>query len=132
MTERKLVANMIRTPDGTVLQSFNRHDYKTCIDTLSGEQYMVDGGTEYLRRNVNKVPYEELSLYSDDPFYIVREHFVWGTRGPKGDQPLTYKPLCVLDNSHIAAILDTQYHISNTTRSIFQKEQEYRKAYFDF
>lgn len=126
MTERKLVANMIRTPDGTVLQSCHRYDYKAYHDQVSNEIYMVDGGISYQRRNINEVPYEELSLYADDPFYLVREHFVWGTRGPNGDQPLTYKPLCALDTDHIQAILKTQHHLRDDIRDLFVQELAYR------
>ena len=58
----QLISNKIRTPDGTILQSFNRHDYKTYIDA-NGFEYMVDGGIDYLRRIiVDDAPYEELSV----------------------------------------------------------------------
>jgi hypothetical protein len=89
---------------------------------------MVDGGNDYLRRNVvREAPAEELSVYSDDPFEIVREAFSWGTRGKDGQQPLKYVALCNLETDHIQAILDTQTHISETTRDILNKELEYRK-----
>lgn len=132
MTQRVLIANMIRTPDGTVLQSCNRHDHKTYVDTVSNELYMVDGGLSYLRRNVTQTPYEELSLYSDDPFYLVREHMRWGTYGKNGDQPLTQKPLCTLDTDHIQAILDTQHQLRVEIRDLFKQELAFRKERYDF
>ena len=61
----QLVANRIRTPDGTLLQSYNRHDYKTHIDA-NGEVYMVDGGLDYSKRSLNKAPPEDLSVYVGD------------------------------------------------------------------
>jgi hypothetical protein len=33
---------------------------------------MVDGGTGYLKRNVNNAPFEELSIYSDAPHDDIR------------------------------------------------------------
>jgi len=38
-----LIANALRTPDGTVLESKSRHDYKEYIDA-NGKTYMIDGG----------------------------------------------------------------------------------------
>jgi len=123
-----IISNKIRTPDGTILQSFHRHDYKTYLDDNSFE-YMVDGGTDYLRRNViDGAPYEELSVYSDAPFEIIRQELHWGTRGKDGDQPLVYKPLCELDTDHIQAILNTQTHIQPWLYKIFEQELEYRNV----
>jgi len=89
---------------------------------------MIDGGTSYLRRNVNKEPYEELSVYNTDDFELVREAFCWGTRGLNGDQPLMYKPLKELDTSHIEAILRTQKQICVEFRELFEKELEWREV----
>ena len=69
---RKLIKNSIRTPDGTILTSRNVHDYK-CYKDKNGDTYTNDGGVEYLRRSVNVIPWEELSLYSDDPFEILEK-----------------------------------------------------------
>ena len=51
MMNEKYLANRIRTPDGTILESMHRHDYVTYIDA-NGKEYMVDGGLDYLRRNI--------------------------------------------------------------------------------
>ena len=126
INKQQLVANKIRTPDGTILQSFHRHDYKTYVDQ-NGETYMVDGGLDYLRRNVTKVPYQELSVTLSDPFEVIRETFHWGTRGKDGQQPLAWKALKDLDDDHIEAILDTQHHISEWLRNLFELELEFRK-----
>jgi len=126
MSEARIVSNRIRTPDGTVLESRHRHDYVTYVDA-NGKEYMVDGGLDYLRRNVHDdAPYEELSVYDDAPYALVREVFKWGTRGKDGKQPLTYVPLKDLTNEHIEAILDTQTHISERIRKLFIGELNFR------
>jgi hypothetical protein len=124
-SEPQLVANRIRTPDGTILQSYNRHDYKTHHDK-NGETYMVDGGLDYLRRSANNVSAEDLSVWSDDPHEMVREAMCWGTRGRDGKQPLTYKPLCELTTEHIEAILETQPMIWPAFRAAFERELKWR------
>jgi hypothetical protein len=44
----------------------HRHDYVTYTDA-NGLDYMVDGGNDYLRRNVHtEAPYEELTIYEDE------------------------------------------------------------------
>lgn len=117
-----IVANRIRTPDGTILESMHRHDYVTYTDA-NGKEYMVDGGLDYLRRNAHDdAPYQELSVYADDPHALIRQVFKWGTRGKDGKQPLKYIPLKDLTNDHIKAILETQSQIRDYIRKIFLDE----------
>ena len=124
--EARIVANRIRTPDGTILESMHRHDYVTYTDA-NGKEYMVDGGLDYLRRNVHDdAPYEELSVHTDDSHMLIREAFKWGTRGKDGKQPLTYVPLKFLTSEHIDAILETQTHISERIRKLFIGELNFR------
>jgi hypothetical protein len=124
----QIVSNKIMTPDGTIIQSFHRHDYVVHHDK-NGHEYMVDGGLEYLRRNVHHdAPYTELSVYSDDNFEDVRQAFHWGTRGKDGDQPLKWKAMCDLDTEHVEAILETQTQIPQWLRDLFEKELEFRSA----
>lgn len=126
MSEARIVSNRIRTPDGTILESMHRHDYVTYVDA-NGKEYMVDGGLDYLRRNVHDdAPYEELSVYTDDLHIEIRNVFRWGTRGKDGRQPLTYVPLKDLTTEHIEAILDTQTHIQEHIRKIFLDELSFR------
>jgi hypothetical protein len=124
--EARIISNRIRTPDGTILESRHRHDYVTYVDK-NGKEYMVDGGLEYLRRNVHDdAPYEELSVYDDAPYALIREAFKWGTRGKGGKQPLTFVPLKDLTSEHIEAILETQTHISERIRKLFIDELTFR------
>jgi len=125
--DSQIVRNQIQTPDGTVLTSYHVHDYKTYVDTISGEQYMVDGGTFYLRRIANSVPYIEQSVYIDEPFEIVREAFAWGSRGKEGNEPLHHIPMSKMSNNHISGVLETQKQIPDWLRELFNKELIYRK-----
>lgn len=122
----EILVNMIRTPDGTIIQSKHRHDYVTYLDK-NGLEYMVDGGQAYLRRIVHdEYPYEEMSLYKEDSIETLREYFVWGTRGKDGRQPLTWLKLKDMSSEHIEAIIDTQTHILDSVRELFHRELDYR------
>ena len=121
-----LVYNAIRTPDGTILESFHTHDFKTYVDK-NGKEYMVDGGRDYVRRNVHdEAPYEELSVYTTDGHDKVREVLKWGTYGINGDQPLTYIALKDMNTGHIQACLDTVLHIHPVWKQAFEEELKLR------
>jgi hypothetical protein len=130
MEEPKIIVNQIRTPDGTVLRSMHRHDYVEYTDK-NGLVYMVDGGTDYLRRNVHEsAPYEELTIYSDVPFETIRENYCRGGRGKNGDQPLTWVPMSQMSDSWLAACIvyneEREMGTSFATQ-MYKKEQKYRK-----
>ena len=116
--------NRIKTPDGTILTSYNRHDYLTHKDTITKEVLMVDGGNDYARRHVGT--YEELSVYDDGSHLTRRSALHWGTRGKDNKQPLTYKPIKDLDSDHIEAILRTQTQLSEFYKEVFKDELKYR------
>ena len=122
---RKLIKNSIRTPDGTVLTSRHRHDYQSHKDTKSNEIYINDGGTSYIRRSINEVPYEDLSLYSTDSFEKLREGIEWGTFGKNGNEPLQYKLISNMSTNHINAIF-SQYRLADYLKEVFEKEISYR------
>ena len=122
-----LVYNAIRTPDGTVLESRHRHDYVTYQDK-NGKEYMVDGGLEYIRRNVHDdAPYEELSVYTTDGHDRVREVVKWGTYGINGDQPLTRILLKDMNTEHIQACLDTIPSMHLAYKESFKEELKLRR-----
>lgn len=102
---REILVNRIQTPDGTVLQSRHRHDYRTHTDSITGEEYMVDGGTDYQRTNINRIGATDLSLYEGAPIHEVRKYFCWGTYGIGGKGPLVWKVLKDLSDDHIASII---------------------------
>ena len=122
----KYLANRIRTPDGTILESMHRHDYVTYIDA-NGKEYMVDGGLDYLRRNIHDdAPYTELSVLSTDEHSVIREVFKWGTYGIDGKQKLKYVILKDMSWDHIEAILETQTQLREHVRQVFVDELDYR------
>ena len=65
---KNLIKNAWQTPDGMILESTHRHDYKTHTDA-NGKTYMVDGGLEYVRRSTNGDEVD-LCLYDDAPHII--------------------------------------------------------------
>jgi len=127
MTDRQLVANVLRTPDGTILQSYHVHDYKEHVDA-NGKTYMVDGGMNYMRRTwYEEGNGEDLSVYTDEPHTKIREWFRWGTYGKEGKGPLNWVALKNLETAHIKAILDEGYARSYI-RKMFEDELELRKG----
>jgi len=120
----KLLYNAIRTPDGTILESHHRHDYKTHTDA-NGKTYMIDGGLEY-RRSTTWEDQDWVGVYDDDDFAEIRLRFKWGTRGKDGNKPIQYVPLYRLEDDHIRAIIDTQTHLPEHIRLQFERELKWR------
>lgn len=120
-----IIRNIIKTPDGTLLESKHQHDYVTHLDA-NGELYSNDGGKTYLRRSVNDTPYIDLSVHSTDDISIIREHLLWGTYGKDGKSPLAYITLKSMSNAHVEAILADSRYSSNII-DLFNRELEYRK-----
>jgi len=56
-----IVVNAIECPDGTVILSANRHDYRSHTQA-DGRTYAVDGGHDYLKRSAPDNDYTELSI----------------------------------------------------------------------
>lgn len=121
-----LVRNAIRTPDGTVLESRARHDYKEYVDA-NGNTYMIDGGFDYTRRSANGDE-EDLTVTLNDGHRTVREALTWGTYGPDGDQELTYVRLCDMSTDHIEACLETQRRMHPNIRTAMENELEWRQG----
>ena len=122
---RKLIKNSIRTPDGEILTSRHRHDFKSHKDK-NGEIYMNDGGIDYIKRSVNIKPYEDLSLYTTDSFEKLRGGLEWATYGKNGDEELHYKSISSMSTNHINAVL-LNCRVSDYMKETFEKELEFRK-----
>jgi hypothetical protein len=128
--EPSIIANRIITPDGTILQSFNRHDFKSHVDA-NGFTYSVDGGTSYLKRSWSPgaPAYTDASVYSDDSHELIRDALHWGTYGKNGDEPLSWVKLKDMDTDHIKACLKTQLSMRLEFRVAFENELKFRGGY---
>jgi len=125
----KILVNSIKTPDGTVLSSRHRHDFVMHQDSVTGEEYGIDGGGEYLRRIGNVSQCEDLSITDKTPFEEVRKRFHWGSYGKKGDEPLQRRRLLELSDTHIQAIIENVFKSAEYSvfKTWFEKELSYRK-----
>lgn len=119
-----IIRNALQTPDGTIIESRSVHDYQTHIDA-NGKEYMVDGGLNYIRRSVNGDEID-LTVTLDDPHEVVREALTWGTRGPNGDQPVSYVKLADMDNNHIQSCLKNVPSMYPQFRTAMENELKYR------
>lgn len=100
------------------------HDYNTCG---CPNEATVDGGTAYLRygaKDMRKISAH--TVYADDDFQLVRQYAKRGGRGPNGDQPLTWIPLCDMTDDHLAAVLE--YGGADWHLQLIKKEIAYRKT----
>jgi len=128
--EPRIICNRIQTPDGTILISHHRHDYQTYTDK-NGLEYMVDGGQDYLRRNVHyEAPHTELSVYDTALFEEIRKVFHRGGRGKDGRQPLTWIPLDQMSDEWVKAciVYNKERGLNKSFASkMYRKELKYRK-----
>ena len=111
---------------GDTLISHHRHDYKSC----SCNSLSVDGGNAYLSRGYNDLSQvEELSIYSDAPFEVIRENFYRGTRGKNFDQELTWIKLCDMSDEHLnnTIVYNDELGLSASANYWYCKEIKYRQ-----
>jgi len=121
-----IIRNIMRTPDGTLLESMTVHDYVDYVDT-NGEKYILDGGNQYLRTSKNTEPAEYLTVTTKDNFLVIRDNMFWGTFGKAPDYiERSYVTLSCLSNAHIEAILETQKQLPEWRRELFKKELAHR------
>lgn len=102
-----------------VLVSYHRHDFVTCSCGASS----LDGGNDYIRLLGDTVVEP---IYTDDDFEIVRKHAVRGSRGPNGDQPLSWITICDMTDDHLEAVLEyggPAWHLE-----LIRREIEWRKG----
>jgi hypothetical protein len=121
---RQLVYNAVTCVECLeTIVSYHRHDYKLCG---CKNEAMVDGGTDYIRyggKNLKKVVHH--SIYADDDFEKVRQYATRGSRGKDGLQPLTYIPICEMDDDYLEAVLD--YGGADWHLDLIRKEIKYRE-----
>lgn len=128
MEDRFLILNAVECLEcGEILESHNRHDYKTCSCPNST---MVDGGLDYERfggKDLTKV--KSQSIYSDAPFEVVREALYRGGRGINSDEPLTYTKLSEMNDGWVLAVIkyEEERRPDNKYLPFFREEKKYRK-----
>ena len=123
LAARSLIYNAIQTPDGTILQSKHRHDYRSHNDA-NGKTYVIDGGLDYIRSTIH-ADQVSLALYDDEPHEVQAQHLTWGTFGIRGDQPRREIPIAEMETSHIEAILK-DYYPKVVLKNCMTKELEIR------
>ena len=92
---------------------------------------MVDGGDCYSRYTVNpEAPHEDLCVYSDAPFEVIRASYHRGGRGKDGSQPLTWTPMSEMSNEWLKVCIEYNNERGNEksfANKMYKKELEYRK-----
>ncbi len=123
---RTIISNKMMTPDGTVLESTNRHDYVSHTEE-DGEYYAVDGGKDYLKRAGNYAGCIELSVYSDAIHEVKRHNARWGGRGKDGTSEVEWKKIADMSDDHILNVLLNVKGINPAYYVLFLDELKYRK-----
>jgi hypothetical protein len=124
-----ILKNAIQTPDGTILQSYHIHDFKSHIDTVTNHVYSVDGGTQYLRRG-GPPGYKELFVHDDGNHETRRNNLHWGKNYDKNNNRLPETEWVLikdLDTDHIKAILELYAERESIFMDIMRDELNYRK-----
>ena len=126
-----LLHNSIQCPDGTILVSKHRYDFKSHTQE-DGREYFVDGGLDYQRIGYSDKEYVDLSVRSDDPHEEIREHFEWVRRMNEQGQMLP-KPEVVklkdITDSHLMALVEyTKEGYPEEINKVFVDEIEFRKT----
>jgi hypothetical protein len=129
ISDRKIILNRIKTPDGTILTSRHVHDFVCHVDT-NGKRYCVDGGRDYLKRSFETDDYEDLSIYSDAPFEVIRENFYRGGHGKGGNEPLKWTPMNKMSDEWLANCIiynEKGGQGESLANKLYKQELEYRK-----
>ena len=120
-----IVYSGLRTPDGTLLESWHRHDYVTHLDA-NGKEYMLDGGLDYVRCSANGD--EELITYTiNDDHTTVRQHVSWGTYGPNGNQPYRRVKVADMETDHLEKVIKLQQYANPRIVRVMENELNYRQ-----
>ena len=120
-----IVYSGLRTPDGTLLESWSRHDYVTHLDA-NGKEYMLDGGLDYVRCSANGDE-RLLTLTLDDDHDTVRLNVTWGTYGPNGDQPFRRVKIADMETDHLEKVIELSRYVYPQIIQVMKNELEYRK-----
>ena len=131
--EKKVIASRIQTPDGTILWSRHTHDYVAYEDTKTGEVYMLDGGTDYMKTSVNQVPAKNVSIYNTAKWKTRREFIIRYTALlDENKQPTGKSGFVRLSNMSDAHLVDLKKYLAERQIALemrlnILKEIAYRK-----
>lgn len=136
MEKRKILANWIMAPDGTMIPSMHRHDYRTHTSVDETRTFHPDGVEEpniadreawskWHSELVTEITesrfsmadggssylkrggtFTEMTIYEDDDFEVIRRFLCRGGRGEDGKQPLTWVPLFRMDTEWLKACVN--------------------------
>lgn len=124
-----LLYNAIKCPDGTLLVSRHRHDFKMHVQE-DGREYFVDGGLAYQRIGHSDNGYINLCVYSDDSHEKIREYFEWIRHFDKDmnklPEPEIIKLKDIQDDHLIKLVEWTKDGYSKEIHKVFVDEVKYR------
>ena len=120
-----LLHRHLETPDGTILVSSHRHDYKTHLDA-NGKEYMIDGGNAYLRCSANGDE-KIFTVYNIDTIKVIREYVGRGGYGKDGTGE--YRQSLLKDMSDDWVLNSITYVMDKfpVLAMVYQRELDYRK-----
>lgn len=127
---KQLLVNMIKCPDGTILESRYRWD-KVSHTQKDGTLYSIDGGLSSNEVWTTGKDYENLSCYVGDPHTIIRDRFSWGSRGVDGTEPLHYILLKDITERHLENLIiytEEVPHYPKYINDLFVTEKYYRST----
>lgn len=124
-----LLYNAIKCPDGTLLVSRRRHDFKMHVQE-DGREYFVDGGLAYQRIGHSDNGYINLCVYSDESHEKIREYFEWIRHFDKDmnklPEPEIIKLKDIQDDHLIKLVEWTKDGYSKEIHKVFVDEVKYR------
>lgn len=88
---------------------------------------MVDGGTEPWSGRRGGT-YTEMSVYSNDPYEVIRRFLCRGGRGKESKDHLTWTPLFAINDNWLKALIEFEENRNpnNVYLKYYKKELEYR------
>lgn len=126
----QLLVNKIVCPDGTVLESRHRHDYRE-HKQADGRIYMVDGGLDYQRIGFSDTKFTNHTYYVGDEHTKIREHFTWKSVLDENSDPLPhpiYRKLKDITDDHLEALIGfTKEDYPDYIHELFVAEKSYRE-----
>jgi len=114
-----LLANKGKCPVcNEIIQSYFRHNYVKCSCGAS----FTDGGQDYMRCSSNL---HDLSVYSNQPFEVIREHWHRNGYGKDMQGPYQSTVLCNMSDEYLQALME--FNIADFQKEFVEKEIQYRK-----